>query len=190
MKRTGKFRILARSAGMAAILCVAAPAALNAQFQCKQELWAGAWVNCNNLELAPEAGFPVSGAVSVVSWFIVNEQGRVTAASQTNTSLMGAVPPFDPLQTMDIRFTINPNCTGRVIFTHRESGQTVQEAVAVCANGQRECFLTFIAPAGVVGITTLRRVDDFDAQVEAKIRRVTELLELVARRLGLILPTP
>jgi hypothetical protein len=184
--RIRKLRTMTHSAGLAVMLCL--PAAANAEFECKEELWAGAWVNYNNLELAQGSGLPVSGAVSIVSWFLVDETGRVTAASQTNTALAGAVPPFDPTQTMDIRFTIQPNCTGRVTFADRSSGQTLQEAVVVCANGQRECFLTFIAPAGIVGITTLRRVDDFDAQLQARIARVADLVERIAFRLGLLAP--
>lgn len=86
-------------------------------FVCKQELMTGAWISYGNLFGQGDI-FGANGNWSAVGLVVFDEQGFATTAIQSNTH--GASPSGSEaenfLETWDIQFTVNPDCTGKYTF--------------------------------------------------------------------------
>ena len=195
MKRTRIFRMFTNVVGVVLLLGLATAPALKAEFECKQELMAGAWIGHSNLNVL-EGSLPFSGGpFSEVNLMVLDEQGRASFYFQTSTTTIGALQQ-DFLSTddpIDVQVTINPDCRGTWVFTNRASGVPIFEFDTMCANGQRECFATWTQsfgntnPTDFIGIVTLKKVDAFDQQLEAKVDALAAELSFVkdlAKRLA------
>jgi hypothetical protein len=187
--------ISGKLAGATLFLGLTTTPALMAQFECKQELMAGAWAIQNSVTSLEREGvdiFPTPGPFSFVGLVVFDPTGRVTIERHTNSTPSGVARP-DLTLFFDGRFTVNPDCTGRLAYTLRDlpsdhpfvsqfglnPGQVVIDLDTVCANGQRECWAVPTVPSFQIGIATLKKIDPFDERLHAKVDRVL-------RRLGLI----
>ncbi len=193
MKRTRILRICGCLPAVVTFLGLTAAPKLQAEFECKQELMAGGWIAYGNL--FGQGIFP-PGPWSAVSLTVFDEQGFATTAIQTNTTSLtpNDVEAEDFLESFDVQFTINPDCTGKYTFTV-PAGPLIFELDVVCGNGQRECYATFTEtpppgntdPVGIIGVWTLKKVDAFDQQLEAKVDALAAELSFVkdlAKRLA------
>ena len=123
----------------------------------------------------------------------------MTVARQTN-STTGSVSRPNFVRVFDIQNTINPDCTGRSLWNLADlradhpliqagfqSGQTVFDFDLVCANGQRECWMTFTDPQSIlIGIVKMKRVDRFDQQLAAELAATKALVRKIAAVLGVL----
>lgn len=188
----------------ALLLTLAIPSALHAEFECRQELMAGTWVHQSDLWILEREGmdaFPPAGPYSTVGVQVFDEQGRASVARQTASTAAG-FSRANFLSAFDVRVTVNPDCTGRWIFTLRndlpaghplisqlgfQPGQVVFDLDMVCSNAQQECSSTFTNPAGVfTGIGTMRRIETFNALLESKMDSLTAKINAIMQRLGLV----
>ena len=186
------------------LTALAAVPALSAEFECKQELMAGTWVHHSDLWILDRDGgdaFPPAGPYSTTGVQVFDEQGRASIARQTASTSEG-FNRANFLNAFDVRVTISPDCTGRWIFALRndlpaghplisqrgfQPGQIVFDLDIVCSNAQQECSGTFTNPEGVfTGIGTLRRIETFNALLEAKVDSLTEKINAIMQRLGLV----
>jgi hypothetical protein len=198
MKQFQTLGISATLIGAVLILAAATAPGLKAEFECKQELMAGAWVGyADKLQLLGLEGSPaeaLAGHFSVAGIYVFDEQGRATTAFQTNTTVLFAsrddfLARNRPGGPLEVQFTVNADCTGQFIFTNRASGVPVFELTAVCANGQRECYASWVqsfgntTPPDFNGIVTLKRVD---SPLETKVDALSANINRIMRRLGMI----
>ena len=93
MKRNRMLRNFTPIVVVVPLLGLATSPKLKAEFECKQELMAGTWVHHAELEVLGIEGSPLQGLAgpfSEVGINVLDEQGRATVASQTNTTTVGA----------------------------------------------------------------------------------------------------
>lgn len=175
---------------------------LRAEFECKQELMAGAWVHHAELFIEEREGidpFPPPGTFSEVGIVVFDEQGKATVGRQTNSTTTG-VNRFDAHSINEIQVTINPDCTGTLVFRLRDlppehpfiaifgyqPGQVVFDNDLVCAAGQIECWATFTVPTAVfTGISTLKRVEAVNAELDVKLDSLSAKVDAIMRWLSI-----
>ncbi len=196
MKRIGILRIFAGLAALALLLGPAAPA-MQAEFECKQELMAGAWAAHGNLN--GQGGMP-EGPWSAIGLVVFDELGYATTAIQTNTT--SATPngaaPENFLARFEIIFTVNPDCTAKYTFRNVDPsapvyGKIIFSLDAVCANGQRECYATFTEtpppdntdPITLIGVWNLKKLEPDDQRLSQKLQVMDAKINALMRRQGL-----
>lgn len=204
MKRNRMLRIFTQLTGVVLLFGLATAPKLKAEFECNQELFAGTWVHHAELSILEREGtdiFPPPGPFSEVGIFAWDEQGKGIVSRQTNSTSTG-IGRANFINLFDIQNTINPDCTGRSLWTFRDDvrtdhplvvvfglqgGQTVFDFDLVCANGQRECWMTFTEPPAIlIGIVKMKRVDPFDQQLAAELAATKLLVRRVAAVLGVL----
>ncbi len=201
---TNIFKVFGYLSATALLLTVAAPQALWGQFECKQELMAGAWEHYGQSWIqereTPDI-FLAAGPAAATGLAVFDEQGKAVVFKQTNSTSVGA-NELDFVPVFDTQVTINPDCTGKITQSLREDlppehplianfgyqpGEVVFEFAMVCSNGQRECQATFTKPAGVIiGIVNLKRIDPASAATAADLGSIKANVEALTRRLGIV----
>ena len=204
MRTNSIFRVLGPLSAAALLLALATPPALRAQFECKQELMAGAWEHYGQhwiLERETPDLFPPAGPFAATGLVVFDEQGHAVVFKQTSSNSTGA-SALDFVPVFDTQVTINPDCTGTMTQSLRQDlpsdnpltvnfgyqpGQVVFELALVCSNGQRECQATFTKPGGVlIGIVNLKRTDFVPAVTSAQLGSIKANIEALSRRLGIV----
>lgn len=202
MNTLGTFRVCTNLIGVALFLGSIATLPLRAEFECRLDLMAGAWVHHAELFIQEREGidpFPPPGTFSEVGIVVFDERGKATVGRQTNSTTTG-VSRFDAIPINDIQITINPDCTGTLVFRLRDlppehpliamfgyqPGQVVFDNDLVCADGQMECWATFTQPTAIfTGISTLKRVEAFNAELDVKLDSLSARIDAIMRWLSI-----
>lgn len=200
MKRTRILRIFIGLGVVVLLLGLAAPK-LQAEFECKQELMAGAWANrASGFRLARDGVdiFDPPGPYVISGLVVFDETGRTSVVRNTAGSPAGP-RRGNPTQVFDMQVNINPDCTGRWFWALRndlpadhplitvfglQPGEVVLDIDLVCVNGQQECWGTPTVPAFQVGLATFKRIEP--NKLAEELEETKTLVRRIAAALGVL----
>jgi hypothetical protein len=149
-----------------------------------------------------DAVFSGPGPFTVVGFFDADGQGNITMFQDHYTGIKGEGPlsqtTFRDLvaaSVSGIAYSILPDCTGTITLLFQlPDRQEPVEAPMVLANGGREGWAIHQSkPPWVLGLSTFKRIDSIDSELEAKIDALAKdhaetksLVKRIAAVLGII----